>query len=89
MLINIFCNSLSISSKKVKPMVSDIDDNFLDGESENGIEETNTNNPPKGKSLVEKQLQEQAQKNLLARKRIDDLKEKKYLKDLLDDSKDW
>ncbi len=54
MLINIFCNSLSISSKKVKPMVSDIDDNFLDGESENSIEETNTNNLPKGKFLVEK-----------------------------------
>tara|TARA_B100000809_G_scaffold114231_1_gene112666 strand:- start:61 stop:225 length:165 start_codon:yes stop_codon:yes gene_type:complete len=53
-LINIFCNSLSISSKKVKPMVSDIDDNFLDGESENSIEETNTNNLPKGKFLVEK-----------------------------------
>jgi len=70
-------------------MVSDIDDNFLDGESENSIEETNTSNPSKDKFLVEKQIQEQAQKNLLARKRIDELKEKKYLKHLLDDSEDW
>ncbi|PKG86508.1 hypothetical protein CXF85_01000 [Colwellia sp. 75C3] len=70
-------------------MVSDIDDNFLDGASGNSTDETNESNPPKGESLAEKQIQEQAQKNLLARKRIDELKEKKYLKDLLDDSEDW
>ncbi|PKI14158.1 PA3496 family putative envelope integrity protein [Colwellia sp. 12G3] len=70
-------------------MVSDIDDDFLDGASGDNIDETGDNNPPKGASLAEKQIQEQAQKNLLARKRIDELKEKKYLKDLLDDSEDW
>ena len=70
-------------------MVSDIDDDFLDGTNENNTDETSENNPPKGSSLAEKQAQEQAQKNLLARKRIDELKEKKYLKDLLDDSEDW
>ena len=70
-------------------MVSDIDDDFLDGTSENNTDETSENNPPKGSSLAEKQAQEQAQKNLLARKRIDELKEKKHLKDLLDDSEDW
>ena len=70
-------------------MVSDIDDNFLDGASASNADEANENNPPKGNSLAEKQIQEQAQKNLLARKRIDELKEKKRLKDLLDDSEDW
>ncbi len=70
-------------------MVSDIDDNFLDGASASNTDEVNDNNPPKGNSLAEKQIQEQAQKNLLARKRIDELKEKKRLKDLLDDSEDW
>jgi hypothetical protein len=70
-------------------MVSDIDDNFLDGASTNNTDEVNDSNPPKGSTLAEKQIQEQAQKNLLARKRIDELKEKKRLKDLLDDSEDW
>jgi hypothetical protein len=70
-------------------MVSDIDDNFLDGASENNTDDSSDNNSPKGNTLAEKQIQEQAQKNLLARKRIDELKEKKYLKDLLDDSEDW
>ena len=70
-------------------MVSDIDDNFLDGASGDSIDETNESTPQKGDSLAEKQIQEQAQKNLLARKRIDELKEKKHLKDLLDDSEDW
>jgi len=39
--------------------------------------------------LAEKKAEEQAQKNLLARKRIDELKEKKRLKELLDDEDDW
>jgi hypothetical protein len=39
--------------------------------------------------LVNKQAIEQAQRNLIARKRIDDLLEKKRLKELLDDSDDW
>jgi hypothetical protein len=70
-------------------MVSDIDDNFLDGASASNPDEESENNPAKGNSLAEQQIQEQAQKNLLARKRIDELKEKKRLKDLLDDSEDW
>jgi len=69
-------------------MVSDIDDDFFDG-SEAGnnanSDETNT----ESNSLANKKAQEQAQKNLLARKRIDELKEKKRLKNLLDDSEDW
>jgi len=67
-------------------MVSDIDDNFPDDTSD---DDSNENNSLKGTSLAEKEAQEQAQKNLLARKRIDELKEKKRLKDLLDDSEDW
>lgn len=39
--------------------------------------------------LAEKKAEAQAQKNLLARKRIDELKEKKRLKELLDDEDDW
>lgn len=39
--------------------------------------------------LAEKEAQIQAQKNLLARKRIDELIEKKRLKELLDDEDDW
>jgi hypothetical protein len=70
-------------------MVSDIDDNFLDGASGNNTDETSESSSSKGNTLAEKQIQEQAQKNLLARKRIDELKEKKHLKDLLDDSEDW
>ena len=39
--------------------------------------------------LAEKKAAEQAQKNLLARKRIDELMEQKRLKELLDDEDDW
>jgi len=70
-------------------MVSDIDDNFPDDTSDSSIDDNNENNSLKGTSLAEKEAQEQAQKNLLARKRIDELREKKRLKDLLDDSEDW
>lgn len=70
-------------------MVSDIDDNFLDGKSDNNTVETSEKNEARSNALTEKKVQEQAQKNLLARKRIDELKEKKYLKSLLDDSEDW
>jgi hypothetical protein len=69
-------------------MVADIDDNFPDEMDSNG-EAGETENNLKGTSLAEKKAQEQAQKNLLARKRIDELMEKKRLKDLLDDSDDW
>jgi hypothetical protein len=42
-----------------------------------------------GSTLAEKQKKEQIQKNNIARKRIDELIEKKRLKELLDDSEDW
>ncbi|ALO33987.1 hypothetical protein CMT41_04060 [Colwellia sp. MT41] len=70
-------------------MISDLDHNFLDETSESSLHESNVNYSLKGISLAEKLAQEQAQKNLLARKRIDELKEKKRLKYLLDDSNDW
>ncbi|AAZ27529.1 MULTISPECIES: PA3496 family putative envelope integrity protein [Colwellia] len=70
-------------------MEIDIDDNFPDESSDSGSDESTDNNSLKGTSLAEKNAQEQAQKNLLARKRIDELREKKRLKDLLDDSEDW
>jgi len=74
---------------KVDLMVSDIDDNFPDEVSESSVEDNSDDTNLKGTSLSEKAAQEQAQKNLLARKRIDELREKKRLKDLLDDSEDW
>lgn len=65
-----------------------IDDDFLDD-----IEENDETIAPEtdieSRELSNKQALEQAQKNLLARKRIDDLMEKKRLKELLDDSDDW
>ncbi|GAA6170797.1 hypothetical protein NBRC116592_04670 [Colwellia sp. KU-HH00111] len=41
------------------------------------------------REIAEKKAQEQAEKNLLARKRIDELMEAKRLKELLDDEDDW
>jgi hypothetical protein len=70
-------------------MVIDIDDNFPDDISDNSSDDNSEINSLKGTSLAEKEAQVQAQKNLLARKRIDELREKKRLKDLLDDSEDW
>lgn len=70
-------------------MVADIDENFPDEMDSNGEVGESENNNLKGTSLAEKKAQEQAQKNLLARKRIDELMEKKRLKELLDDSDDW
>jgi|GEM_PF-1668779 len=72
-------------------MVSDIDDGFLDQMEPNDAsndDETNNDNT-ESSTLANKKAQEQAQKNLLARKRIDELREKKRLRDLLDDSEDW
>lgn len=67
-------------------MISDINNNFPDeASSDESVEKYSLN----GISLAEKHAQAQAQKNLLARKRIDELREKKRLKDLLDDSEDW
>ncbi|NQY49416.1 MAG: hypothetical protein HRT50_09965 [Colwellia sp.] len=67
-------------------MISDINNNFPDeASSDESVEKYSLN----GISLAEKHAQAQAQKNLLARKRIDELREKKRLKYLLDDSEDW
>lgn len=60
--------------------LDDIDDEQGEGEQVMDIE---------ANELVEKEAQIQAQKNLLARKRIDELMEKKRLKELLDDENDW
>ncbi|KGJ90560.1 PA3496 family putative envelope integrity protein [Colwellia psychrerythraea] len=70
-------------------MVSDINDNLFEDSSDINSTEHADNMSLKGVSLAEKKAQEQAQKNLLARKRIDELQEKRRLKDLLDDSEDW
>lgn len=70
-------------------MVKDIDDDFPDeiDTSDNSADSTDTN--IESSTLANKKAQEQAQKNLLARKKIDELMEQKRLKDLLDDSEDW
>ena len=64
------------------------DDNFLDDF--NDDDESNEQySDVEARELAEIKAQEQAQKNLLARKRIDELMEKKRLKELLDDEDDW
>ncbi|NQY88261.1 MAG: hypothetical protein HRT51_11055 [Colwellia sp.] len=64
------------------------DDEFLD-DIEGSEETIEQEIDIESRELAEQQAQEQAQKNLLARKRIDDLIERKRLKELLDDSADW
>ncbi len=64
------------------------DDNFLDNIDENN-ETVEQETDIESLELAEKMAEEQAQKNLLARKRIDELKERKRLKELLDDEDDW
>jgi len=64
------------------------DDDFLDSIDENN-ETVEQETDIESIELAEKKAEEQAQKNLLARKRIDELKEKKRLKELLDDEDDW
>lgn len=64
------------------------DNDFLD-DIEANDETTEKEVDVESLELAEKKALEQAQKNLLARKRIDDLMEKKRLKELLDDSDDW
>ncbi len=63
-------------------------DDFLDdiNEGENEGEQAMS---IEANELADKEAQIQAQKNLLARKRIDELIEKKRLKELLDDEDDW
>lgn len=67
------------------------EDDFLDNieDSEENEETTEKGIDIESRELANKQALEQAQRNLLARKRIDDLMEKKRLKELLDDSDDW
>ena len=67
----------------------DIDDNLSDDPIENNTADLEAENDTSGKTLSDKKIQEQAQKNLLARKRIDELKEQRLLKSLLDDTDDW
>lgn len=64
------------------------DDDFLDNidESNDAIEQEVD---IESIELADKKAEDQAQKNLLARKRIDELKENKRLKELLDDEDDW
>jgi len=64
------------------------DDSFLDNIDENN-ETVEQETDIESLELAEIKAQEQAQKNLLARKRIDELKERKRLKELLDDEDDW
>ncbi len=70
---------------------SDVNDlNFSTDEFVNNSFETSSQPTESSRnSQTEKEELEQAQKNVLARKRIDELIEKKRLKDLLDDSEDW
>lgn len=70
-------------------MVSDIDDDNFPDELTADNDDSSRAEPSNPNSLSEKEAQAQAQKNLLARKRIEELQEKKRLKDLLDDSEDW
>ena len=63
-------------------------DNFLD-DIEASDEAIEKEVDIESRELANKQALEQAQKNLIARKRIDALMEKKRLKELLDDSSDW
>jgi hypothetical protein len=64
------------------------DNDFLDDIEENAGK-TEQEIELESREVAYKQVLEQAQRNLLARKRIDDLMEKKRLKELLDDSDDW
>jgi hypothetical protein len=64
------------------------DDDFLDDiETNKEVDEQEVD--IESRELANKQALAQAQKNLVARKRIDDLMEEKRLKELLDDSDDW
>ena len=63
-------------------------DDFLD-DIEASIETSVLETDIESRELAEREALEQAQRNILARKRIDALLEKKRLKELLDDSDDW
>lgn len=76
-------NSLFENSSADESTYINDESSFIDSES------TKDSNSLGGISITEKRNREQAKKNIIARKRIDELKEKKRLKDLLDDSEDW
>ncbi len=76
-------NSLFENSSADESTYINDESSFMDSES------TKDSNSLGGISITEKRNREQAKKNIIARKRIDELKEKKRLKDLLDDSEDW
>jgi len=65
-----------------------VDDDFLDNIDEDD-EALDQDIDAESREVTEKNTKEQAQKNLLARKRIDELMEMKRLKELLDDEEDW
>jgi len=65
------------------------DDDFLDDINEDNDAAAEQEADIESLELAEKKAEEQAQKNLLARKRIDELMEAKRLKELLDDEDDW
>lgn len=67
----------------------DIDDNFSDEPTDENAVDLDDDNSDRASTLSDKKIQEQAKKNLIARKRIDELKEQQHLKSLLDDADDW
>lgn len=64
------------------------DENFLDDIDEDD-EDDEQYEDIESREIAERKTQEQALKNLLARRRIDELMEAKRLKELLDDEDDW
>ncbi|WP_159818280.1 PA3496 family putative envelope integrity protein [Colwellia sp. 20A7] len=65
-----------------------VEDDFLDDINDDD-ETLNKDIDIESVEFAEKKAAEQAQRNLLARKRIDELMERKRLKELLDDENDW
>ncbi|MGB0938299.1 MAG: PA3496 family putative envelope integrity protein [Colwellia sp.] len=64
------------------------EEQFLDSYSSDDIKPTKNTDIEQAEMSAQKE-KEQAERNKIARKRIDELKEKKRLKDLLDDEEDW
>ena len=64
------------------------DDDFLDY-SDDYDESLDQNIEFNSPEITQQQAKELAQKKLLARKRIDEIMEKKRLKELFDDENDW
>lgn len=71
-------------------MTNDLGEDFLNNIESNSIQLDNKDEQEvKSQAKIDNQSLKQAQKNVFARKRIDELMEKKRLKKLLDDSDDW